>query len=233
MSRSVFIVDNGALQRESLRAFLEFSGYAVMADGSELPEPEELGLGCQGPIAPDLGLVGLTAVYKRTACLRRWGLTQTKMVVVAHDFSGEAVKTCLRLGVSGFLRERMSPEAFLASLALVLAGELVFPTNLKSILLGRNADCPREAAGDGADDPFIEALMAHPNLAPRDLFILSCIMNGQSNKQIAQALLCSEDAIKIGLKQIMRKINVKNRTQAALWAARSAAIRDGALQDER
>lgn len=56
------------------------------------------------------------------------------------------------------------------------------------------------------------------NLSPREKTILKLVMGGESNKQIARTLEITESTVKVHIKTILRKIDVKNRTQAAIWA---------------
>lgn len=56
------------------------------------------------------------------------------------------------------------------------------------------------------------------NLSPREKAILKLVMGGESNKQIARRLEITESTVKVHIKTILRKIDVRNRTQAAIWA---------------
>jgi two-component system nitrate/nitrite response regulator NarL len=55
-------------------------------------------------------------------------------------------------------------------------------------------------------------------LSSRELQILGCLVEGASNKVIANQLAITEATVKVHLKSILRKINASNRTQAAIWA---------------
>ena len=57
-----------------------------------------------------------------------------------------------------------------------------------------------------------------PNLSDREKTILSCLMNGTSNKSIAKSLSITETTVKAHVKGLLRKLGVTNRTQAAIWA---------------
>ncbi|MBB3610681.1 response regulator transcription factor [Rhizobium sp. BK602] len=56
------------------------------------------------------------------------------------------------------------------------------------------------------------------NLSPREKSILKLVMGGESNKQIARRLEITESTVKVHIKTILRKIDARNRTQAAIWA---------------
>jgi two-component system nitrate/nitrite response regulator NarL len=55
-------------------------------------------------------------------------------------------------------------------------------------------------------------------LSEREIEILQCLVEGNSNKVIANRLRITEATVKVHLKSILRKIDVSNRTQAAIWA---------------
>jgi two-component system nitrate/nitrite response regulator NarL len=64
------------------------------------------------------------------------------------------------------------------------------------------------------------------NLSPREKSILKLVMGGESNKQIARTLDITESTVKVHIKTILRKIDVKNRTQAAMWATAEPGFRE-------
>jgi two-component system nitrate/nitrite response regulator NarL len=61
-----------------------------------------------------------------------------------------------------------------------------------------------------------------PQLSPRELAILRCLINGNSNKCIARKIDIAEATVKVHVKAILRKIRVQNRTQAAIWGMNHA-----------
>ncbi len=61
-------------------------------------------------------------------------------------------------------------------------------------------------------------------LSPRERQVLNCLVEGMSNKMIARKLGVTETTVKLHVKNILRKINVRNRTQAAIWAIENRLI---------
>jgi two-component system, NarL family, nitrate/nitrite response regulator NarL len=80
----------------------------------------------------------------------------------------------------------------------------VFPTNLASMLLDLNCTT--------------SPLNSVHGLPPREQEILQTLVTGASNKMIANRLGITEATVKVHLKTLLRKIDVNNRTQAAIWA---------------
>jgi DNA-binding NarL/FixJ family response regulator len=108
--------------------------------------------------------------------------------------------------LSGILTYDLSADAFVRSLRLICAGERVFPRDLTP---GRRLPAP--SSGD-------EAHHDGSRLSPREREVLSHLLAGNPNKVIARHLGTAEATVKVHLKNLLRKINVDNRTQAAVWA---------------
>jgi two-component system nitrate/nitrite response regulator NarL len=127
-----------------------------------------------------------------------------RIVVLASDLTVEALREAMNAGADGFLMKEVSPEALLQSLELVMLGEKVYPTNLASMLLDLTS----------APTP----LNSIRGLSSREREILQLLVTGASNKLIAIRLGIAEATVKVHLKALLRKIDVNNRTQAAIWA---------------
>jgi two-component system, NarL family, nitrate/nitrite response regulator NarL len=73
----------------------------------------------------------------------------------------------------------------------------------------------------------VPALRNHPGLSEREAQILGGLVKGQANKVIARTSEIAEATVKVHVKAILRKIRVKNRTQAAIWAMANGYATDG------
>jgi two-component system, NarL family, nitrate/nitrite response regulator NarL len=120
----------------------------------------------------------------------------------------------MNAGADGYLMKDVSPEALLQSLELVMMGEKVFPTNLAAMLFELN----------NASSPVNSVR----GLSPREQEILRALVTGSSNKLIAIKLGITEATVKVHLKTLLRKIDVNNRTQAAIWAMNNGFTAEGA-----
>lgn len=129
-------------------------------------------------------------------------------ILVAADCDDEGrARALLRAGARGFLPTNLSLKVLLAALERVRAGGRYVPL----ILAGP------ATVGDGSD------LRAAPwsELTRRQREVLSLVSQGLSNKLIAAALTTSESTVKAHVKNIIKRLNVANRTQAALIAVRA------------
>jgi len=80
---------------------------------------------------------------------------------------------------------------------------------------------------------FVDAASALRPLSPRQIDVLRLLSRGESNKTIARALQMGENTVKTHLKQIMKRLNVRNRTEAALAAARLGLVDEPGLKPGR
>jgi two-component system nitrate/nitrite response regulator NarL len=135
-------------------------------------------------------------------------------VALASDFAVDALRDAMNAGADGYLMKDVSPEALLQSLELVMMGEKVFPTNLAAMLFELN----------NASSP-VNSVRGQ---SPREQEILRTLVTGSSNKLIAIKLGITEATVKVHLKTLLRKIDVNNRTQAAIWAMNNGFTAEGA-----
>lgn len=135
----------------------------------------------------------------------------TRIVILAPSVQMKQLARALSAGVDGYLLKDVSGEALQQSLKLVLLGEKVFPTDLAHLL----ADGFQNLDGGEAVIPGTNGL------SERETQILQCLLQGDSNKMIANRLDITEATVKVHVKAVLKKINVRNRTQAAIWALSS------------
>ncbi|ODR96885.1 two-component system response regulator [Methyloceanibacter stevinii] len=112
----------------------------------------------------------------------------------------------VRAGAKGYLLKGSEPEEILNKLRLAARGESVFTEPLMNLLLG--------AMRDGAPKPAPDAEC----LTTREKQILQLIAAGKSNKHIARDLNISDGTVKVHVKNLLRKLNLQSRLEAAVWA---------------
>lgn len=137
----------------------------------------------------------------------------TKLVLLADGQDYGMQCAALAAGADGVLSKAMVPPALPHALLLVMLGETIFPAP--------PADDPADTAPNLGRDVENGCPAA---LSARECQVLSRLAGGQPNKMIARDLAIAEATVKIHVKNVLRKIGAQNRTQAALWAARHAAM---------
>ncbi len=134
---------------------------------------------------------------------------QTPILVAADCDDPERALAILHAGARGFLPTSYSLKLLLGALDRLRAGGNYVPLALTEAV-------PVTPAAKAELAPWRE-------LTPRQRDVLALISEGKSNKLIADALTMSESTVKAHVKQIIRRLNVANRTQAALLATRAVA----------
>ena len=134
----------------------------------------------------------------------RTHLPQVPVVVLADREDPASMATALRVGVRGYLPTSIEPEVARHALALVLAGGSYAPP--VSLLAEET---------EGVTPPLAPCgLLA--KLTPRQRQVLELLGQGRPNKVIAQRLAMCESTVKVHVRQIMRKLGARNRTEVAL-----------------
>lgn len=147
----------------------------------------------------------------------RQRLPSAKIVILSERINPATCAEALRAGAIAYLPRSISKDAFIKFLGLAVAGEVVVSpellTSLVAAPVGANASKPPLNRESG--QPFDEAPSP---LSPREVEILGCLVDGDSNKHISRRFEIAETTVKVHVKSILRKINARNRTQAAIWA---------------
>lgn len=131
-------------------------------------------------------------------------LPTARIVHLTATPTAERLQAVFEAGADGCLSKDRSAEALAQAMRLVAIGEKVFPSDLINLL--------REGQRSSATGTY------ENGLSGRETQILRALLSGDSNKAIANALRITEATVKVHLKSLMRKLNVNNRTQAAIWA---------------
>jgi two-component system nitrate/nitrite response regulator NarL len=148
------------------------------------------------------------------------------LIVISNACDVDDVIGTLRAGANGYLQNSMTCDMLTKSFDLVMSGETVLPSEFTRALCQRKNMAPvgeasANGAGNGAivvEEPARFGVTEMRKLSGREMAIMSRLLEGDSNKSIARRIGLAEATVKTHVKAILRKIGVKNRTQAALWA---------------
>lgn len=214
----VLVVDDHALFRRGITAVLanhenlEVVGEA--SDGLEAIEKAEA-------IVPDIVLMDLNMPH--CSGLEATQALQTKMpqvnILVLTISENEAdLFAAVKFGAKGYILKNTEPEELIqAILHITQGGVIVSPimaTKLLTEFKGLEAEGKREAIQE------IES-----NLSPREGEVLQLVAQGATNKQIADSLFISENTVKTHLRNIMEKLHLANRSQAAAYAVERGLVK--------
>ncbi len=210
----VALLDQSRLRRECLKlALMEHeSGWRIL----DLASAEDVLRLAEGGQQFDLLLMGAATaelVDLAQVEMLHQALPDTPIVVVAENDNPHRARLILNAGTRGFLPASLSLKVLLGALDLVLAGGVYVPSSLIDPGPQRASAAPAQKR---ANEPWSE-------LTRRQRDVLGLIAQGKSNKLIADALSMSESTVKAHVKQIIKRLHVANRTQAALLATGSLA----------
>jgi len=121
----------------------------------------------------------------------------------------------IKNGAEGYLLKNLEPEQLFDLLAGVRRGEAAISGTLATKILHEfsRPDEQLAAAGVAADE-----------LTARETDVLELVASGQTNREIANALCVAENTVKIHLRNILHKLHLKNRVQAAVYAVREGLV---------
>lgn len=153
----------------------------------------------------DLDMKGLSGI-ETLKQLRADETIEARIVMLTVSDTETDVIAALRAGADGYLLKDMEPEDILAMLREVMKGRLAVSARLTETL----ARALREPATARAPDPA--------DLTPRERQILDLISQGWSNKLIARDLDIAVGTIKVHVKNILKKLGLRSRVEAAVWA---------------
>lgn len=144
------------------------------------------------------------------------------VIVLTAYHDAEQVLHAMRVGASAYCAKDIEPENLVEHIRAVAAGYYIvngqrmdWQTVQRWIYRGVNAMSPYAVDPDEHYSP----------LSPREMEILQFITNGMSNKEVAQKLQISQQTVKNHMTSILRKLNVQDRTQAAVTALRHGWVR--------
>ena len=202
----VLIVDDHPLFRRGLLQLLRtIPAFVLVGEAASGAE----GLALARELRPDLILLDINMRDGDGLDMLR-GLrtarSEARVVMVTVSDSGEDVVAALRGGADGYLLKDMEPEAMLEALQAVAAGRVVIPPQLNHLLAAalRGESRPQSAGAAG--------------LTEQELRILEKIAAGLPNKQIGRELDIAEGTVKVHVKHILRKLELRSRVEAAVWA---------------
>jgi DNA-binding NarL/FixJ family response regulator len=209
----VLIADDHAVVRQGLRTFLELQDEIEVvgeaADGVEaleLVERTEPDVALLDLVMPRLG--GLEAIRRI-----REVAPATRVLVLTSFADDDTVLPAVRAGAAGYLLKDVQPPELVGAIRTVHAGEALLAPAVATMLVEQLA----AEDGDGGAE-------REGHLTPREREVLALLARGRPNKVIARDLGVSERTVKTHVSNILAKLNLTDRTQAAVYAVRHGIV---------
>ncbi|KAB7843375.1 response regulator transcription factor [Streptomyces mobaraensis NBRC 13819 = DSM 40847] len=202
----VLLVDDHQVVRKGLRTFLEIQDdievVGEAGDGAEgVARAEELR---PDVILMDVKMPGTDGIE---ALRRLRALDSPARVLVVTSFTEQrTVIPALKAGAAGYVYKDVDPDALAGAIRSVHAGHVLLQSEVAGALLAQEDTGGSQGRGNA--------------LTEREREVLALIADGRSNREIARALVLSEKTVKTHVSNILMKLDLADRTQAALWAVR-------------
>jgi NarL family two-component system response regulator LiaR len=208
----VLIVDDHPVVRRGLRGFLE-----TCRDLEVVGEAENgmraVELACD--LVPDVilmdlllpGMNGVEAIDRITAVC-----PAAHIIVLTSYPDDEFLFPAMRAGAQGYLLKEVKPEVLVAAIRAAALGQATLHPSVAAKLV-------KGASGSG-EEPLSE-------LSEREVEVLRLIARGMSNKEIADTLTLAEGTVKSHVSNILSKLHLAHRTQAALYALKHKVAKLG------
>jgi two-component system nitrate/nitrite response regulator NarL len=219
MTNRVCLVSRNEISREGLAHFLrseQFDVFCSVATIEDIPD--------SSTAPPFLAVIDEPKAARQQAVVEslKTLFANAKVVILANRFDLDAMVSCFRTGAEGYIVNAMKSQPLMTALRLVSLGEKVMPSDLVEALEHRQFSGPSPV--------LLQNEIVNANLSPRERDVLCGLMAGYPNKSIARQLDVCEATVKVHVKAILRKLKVRNRTQAAIWASHNGIAESPTVQ---
>lgn len=203
---SLLITDDHALVRQGIRAFLELQPDLVVLGEAD---SGEAAVRMAGELVPDVALMDLVMPgiggVEATRQLKQVS-PHTQVIVLTSYHEDEYIFPALRAGALSYVLKDVGPDELADTVRKAARGESVLHPRVASRVV-------QELRGTRRDTPNL-----FTELSDRELEVLRLIADGLSNADIAEKLVISEKTVKGHVSNILSKLHMMDRTQAAVYA---------------
>ncbi len=209
----ILIVDDHEVVRQGIRAYLSAQpGFEVVGEAESGAEAVQKA----GELAPDVALMDLRMPgmdgIETTRRLKR-ASPRTQVVVLTSYHTDEDIFPALRAGAISYLLKDVKMEELSVAVRRAAHGEATLHPRVAARVIQEVS-----GAGRGPSAPYAE-------LTDREMEVLRLIAAGQSNSEIAAAMVVSENTVKGHVSNILSKLHLADRTQAAIFAWKEGLVR--------
>lgn len=207
----VMLVDDHAVVRQGLRTFLDLQdNIVVVGEARDGVEALRIVHEC----SPDVVLLDLIMPRMdgiETVRRMKAARPQTQIIVLTSFGDDQKVFAAIRAGATGFLLKDVSPGDLALAIHAAQRGEASLAPGIATKLMQEIA-----VGGTPVND--------EQSLTEREYAVLALIAQGRSNKQISEELSISEKTVKTHVSNILTKLHLDDRTQAAIYALREGLV---------
>lgn len=209
----IVVVDDHEIVRQGLRALLEAEDdFSVVGEAGSVAEAvRRVGYESPDVVVMDVRLPDGSGVEACREIRSRW--PSVKVLMLTSYADEDALMSAIVAGASGYVLKRIDSHDLVNNLRKVAAGESLLDGEMTDRLF-------RKLRGDEPDDPLLA------RLTPQERKILDHIAEGLTNREISEQMFLAEKTVKNYVSNLLAKLEMSRRSEAAAYAARLAARRD-------
>lgn len=213
---SVLLVDDHTLFRSGIRSLLQRqSDFNVVGEASDGVEGVKRAKQLQPDVVLlDLNMPGISGLETLQLMLQDFPKMAVILLTVSED--AEDLTAALQAGARGYLLKNIETDYLVRAIRRAAAGEPVVAEAMTAKLVAR--------LQSGASTQRVEPPSELDKLTPREKDILACLARGESNKIIARTLNVAESTVKIHVQNILKKLGLSSRVQAAVFAVENGMM---------
>lgn len=204
--QNVLIIDDHPLFRKGLIQLIQSAAeFTIVGEASGGRDGIALALSLQPDmILLDLNMKDMSGIDVLKALKAKE--IDSRIIMLTVSDNAEDLAAAIRAGADGYLLKDMEPEDLLANIRAGAMGKMTLNDKLTGMLARalNNGSRPKSPSEAG--------------LTEQEEKILELISTGKSNKLIAHNLGITEGTVKVHVKHLLKKLNLKSRVEAALWA---------------
>lgn len=208
----VVLADDHALFRAGIASLLRAWGMEVLGEAGDGVEALELARRLRPDLLlMDIGMPGCNGLEATRQIKEE--LPDLRVVIVTVSDDDADLFEAIKAGADGYLLKDMSEEDLSRTLAGIASGDTVLSGRLASRVLEEFARLARKGGGRAEDE-----------LTQREREVLELIAAGSTNREIGLDLYISENTVDFHVKNILHKLHLRNRAQAAAYAVHSGLV---------
>jgi len=219
----VLIVDDQRLLCEGFRKLIELEPdlevVGMAGDGEEaLAMVERLSATRTAPdvVLMDVRMPRLDGIAATRAIIERW--PEIRVVILTTFDERELIQAGLQAGAHGYLLKDITAEQLATTIRVVAQGQVLLHPGVAHKVLASFSSAPIEPAMIAQATPAFVGVSDVAQLTEREREILALLARGASNREISETLFIASGTVKNHLSNILGKLGVRDRTQAALKA---------------
>jgi len=214
----VLVVDDHTLFRSGIKSLLQrYEDFQVVGEaGDGLEGAKRAKQLCPDVVLLDLNMPGISGREALELILGDAPATHVLMLTVSEE--ADDLLFTLRTGACGYLLKNIAAESLVDALRMASRGDSVISPEMMSKLLGGVQRGPSLVGAAAAGEA--------EKLSPRERETLLCLARGKSNKEIARMLDLAENTVKIHVQNILKKLDLTSRVQAAVYAVEKGLFQE-------